>query len=612
MNLSDFKDHKEFLHALTSKPGVYRMLDDKDTILYVGKANNLNSRVSSYFNSINSQSIKTQVLMRQTRNVETTITRNEAEALILENNLIKEYKPRYNVLLRDDKSYPYIYLSSEQSFPRLRFHRGARKGKGTYFGPFPNSIAVRKTLNLLQKIFLIRSCEDSVFKNRTRPCLQYQIKRCTAPCVDLISQKDYQNDIANAVMFLEGNSDKIIESLYKPMQQAAESLDYERAAHYRDQISHLRALQDQQVSSRVKGDVDIVACEIKDSVACVQVYFLRSNLNLGNKSFFPKQTKNATAEDVLSAFIAQYYLERKSNKQVPDEIIVSHLPDDHQLLSNVLSEQNNKKVIVKQQQRGEKLKWLKLAKQNTLLALNAKLSSEENQVKRLASLQQFLKLEEPVERIECFDISHTQGSETVGSCVVFGANGMLNSDYRRFNIKGIQPGDDYAAMEQVLNRRYSRLQKEEAIMPALILIDGGKGQTARAINVLRELQLDYIPVIGVSKGPERKAGQEKLIITRGRDTVQLPADSPALHLIQMIRDEAHRFAITGHRQRRKKKTTGSPLENIAGVGQKRRQALIKHFGGFHGVIKAGVDDLALVPGINKQLAQKIYDNLHDS
>ncbi len=611
MNLNEFKDPKEFLQNLTTKPGVYRMLDESGTILYVGKANNLHNRVSSYFNSINSQSVKTQVLMKQTANVEITITRNEAEALILENNLIKEYKPRYNILLRDDKTYPYIYLSSDKKFPRLHFHRGAQKGKGKYFGPFPNSTAVRRTLNLIQKIFLIRSCEDSVFSNRTRPCLQYQIKRCTAPCVDLISEEDYRNDINNAVMFLEGNSEKIIESLYTPMQEASDRLDFERAAHFRDQISSLRALQDQQVSSKIKEDVDVIACQIKDSVACVQIYFLRSNLNLGNKTFFPKHTKNSTEQDVLSAFLAQYYLERQANKQVPKEVIVSHLPDDHSILSEVLTQQNNRKVDIKQQQRGEKLKWLNLAIQNTKLALNAKLNSQENQVKRLEALQEAFKFDDPIERIECFDISHHQGSETVGSCVVYGNNGMLNSDYRKFNIKNIQAGDDYAAMEQVLTRRYSRLQKEEAVMPDLILIDGGKGQTGRALTVLRELQLEHIPIIGVSKGPDRKAGQEKLIITHDRVTVQLPAGSPALHLIQQIRDEAHRFAITGHRLQRKKKATSSPLDEISGVGAKRKQELIKYFGGFQGIVKAGVDDLALVPGINKQLAQKIYDTLHD-
>ncbi len=612
MNLSDFKDHKEFLNALTSKPGVYKMLDDMEKILYVGKASNLNNRVTSYFNAIKTQAIKTQVLMKQTKNIETTITRSESEALILENNLIKKHKPRYNVLLRDDKSYPYIYLSNEQKFPRLSFHRGAQKGKGKYFGPFPNSGAVRRTLNLMQKIFMIRSCEDSVFKNRTRPCLQYQIKRCTASCVDLITEENYREDINNAVLFLQGKSDKIINSLYEPMQEASEALDFERAAHFRDQISNLRALQDHQISSNVKGDVDIVACELEDNVACVQIYYLRSNLNLGNKSFFPKHTKNAREYDVLSAFIAQYYLERKSEKQVPTEIIVSHLPEDHKILSQVLTEQSGRKVIIKQQMRGEKLKWVKLAKENTREALTAKLSSQANQIKRLQLLKQSLKLDEAVERIECFDISHTQGQETVASCVVYGNHGMVNSEYRRFNIKGIQPGDDYAAMEQVLTRRYTRLQNEEGRLPDLILIDGGKGQAGIAVAVLSELQLNHIKIIGVSKGQDRKAGQEKLIITDERVTIQLEADSPALHLIQQIRDEAHRFAITGHRQRRKKKTSSSPLEDIQGVGNKRRQELIKYFGGSQGVVRAGVDDLTKVPGINKQLAQKIYDSLHDS
>ena len=610
MNLSDFKDSQEFLSALTSKPGVYRMLDAEGQVLYVGKASNLKNRVSSYFTAIASQAVKTQVLMRQAKDVVTTITRNEAEALLLENNLIKEHKPRYNILLRDDKSYPYIYLSSDQTYPRLRFHRGARKGKGKFFGPFPNSTAVRRTLNLIQKIFLIRSCEDSVFKNRNRPCLQYQIKRCTAPCVDLISEEDYAEDIARAVMFLEGKGEAIIDSLYQPMQEAADALDYERAAHFRDQISHLRVLQDQQISSHIKGDIDIIACALEDNIACVQSYYLRSNLNLGNKTFFPKHTRGATEADILAAFIAQYYLERRQSK-LPHEIIVSHLPGDHELLSEVLSAQASHKVLIKKQQRGEKLKWLKHALDNTQLSLAAKLGTQENQLRRLQALQKELKLEDDIHRIECFDISHTQGQETVASCVVFEHSAMKNNDYRRFNIKDITPGDDYAAIEQVVMRRYTRLQKEEGVLPELILIDGGKGQSSKAVEVLKELQLDHIPVIGVSKGPDRKAGQEKLILTRDQTTTQLAADSPALHLLQMIRDEAHRFAITGHRQQRKKKTTESPLELVPGVGAKRRQELIRYFGGYQGIEKASVDDLARVPGINQSLAQKIYDTLHD-
>ncbi len=612
MNLTEFKDHKEFLCKLPSKPGVYRMLDEKETVLYVGKASSLNNRVSSYFSSAKSQSLKTRALMEKTHDVEITVTRSDTEALLLENNLIKEHRPRYNILLRDDKSYPYIHLSSHQEFPRLRFHRGAQKGKGKYFGPFPNSGAVRQTLNLLQKIFLIRSCEDSVFNNRSRPCLQYQIKRCTAPCVDFISEKDYRKDINSAVTFLEGKNEKLIDSLYTPMMESSEALNFERAAHFRDQISNLRKVQEHQLITNLKGDVDIIACAMEDNIACVQIFYLRSGLNLGNKSFFPGHTKNTSEEDIVSAFMAQYYLKEHSGKRIPKDILVSHLPEDYELLMSVLSEQSGRKIAVKKQRRGKKLKWLNMAMENGRIALQAKLSSQDNQRTRLEHLKSELKLEDSVERIECFDISHTQGQETVASCVVFGRIGMLNSEYRRFNIKNIKPGDDYAAMEQVLTRRYTRIQKEEGVLPDIILIDGGKGQSGRAVAVMQELQLDHIKIIGVSKGPARRAGQEKLILTDERVTMQLGTDSPALHLIQQIRDEAHRFAITGHRQRRKKQSTKSPLEDITGVGSKRRQELIKYFGGYQGIIRAGVDDLSTVPGINKRLAQKIYDTLHES
>lgn len=612
MNLKEFKDHREFLGKLPAKPGVYRMLDEKSTVLYVGKASSLNNRVASYFSSAKSQSAKTRALMAHTDNVEIIVTRSQAEALLLENNLIKENRPRYNILLRDDKTYPHIYLSSKQTFPRLRFHRGAQKGKGKYFGPFPNAGAVRKTLNLLQKLFMVRSCEDSVFKNRSRPCLQYQIKRCTAPCVGLISEDNYREDINGAVMFLEGKNEKLIDSLYAPMNKASEVLDFERAAHYRDQISNLRKVQEHQLMSNVKGEIDIIACALKNDIACVQIFYLRSGMNLGNKSFFPTHTKNSNEEDILSAFISQYYIEKNAGKRIPRQILVSHLPEDVELLMTVLSEQGQRKIAIKKQTRGEKLKWLNMAMENAGIALQARLSSQENQQNRLQHLKEELKLEDSVERIECFDISHTQGQETVASCVVFGPNGMLNSEYRRFNIKDITPGDDYAAMEQVLTRRYTRVQKEEGTLPDIILIDGGKGQSGRAVSVLKELQLDHINIIGVSKGPARRAGQEKLILTNERVTIQLQADSPALHLIQQIRDEAHRFAITGHRQRRKKQSSKSPLEEISGVGSKRRQELIKHFGGYQGIVRAGVEDLSTVPGINKRLAQKIYDTLHES
>ena len=553
MKLSDYEDSNGFIKKLPGKPGVYRMLGEKEQVLYVGKARNLPNRVSSYFNASSSLSNKTRALMNQTLDVEVTVTRSEAEALILENNLIKEHKPRYNVLLRDDKSYPYIYLGTDQDFPRLQFHRGAQKAKGKYFGPFPSAGAVRQTLNLLQKLFKIRSCEDSVFKNRARPCLQYQINRCTAPCVDMISRQEYQTDLQHAVMFLEGKNEALINDLYEPMQVASDALDFERAAHYRDQIANLRKVQEHQLMSNVRGDVDVIACQQSDGNACIQVFYLRSGLHLGGKSFFPAHTRDASVEDIIAAFISQYYLKQATSKRIPKEIVVSHMPPEHEPIEEVLADIAGHKVNIKAHKRGEKLKWLNMASENANMALKSRLAREDHQQLRLKDLKEALKFDDNLEHIECFDISHTQGGETVASCVVFADNGMKNSLYRRFNIRDITPGDDYAAMEQALTRRYTRVQKEEGLLPDLILIDGGKGQLAKAVAVMKELQLDYIRVVGVAKGPARRAGQEKLIIADAHATIQLAADSPGLHLIQQIRDEAHRFAISGHRQRRQKR-----------------------------------------------------------
>ncbi len=599
------------LKDISTRPGVYRMLNGDSDILYVGKAGNLKNRVSSYFNKSAGLAPKTRALMANTRQIDITVTRTEAEALVLENNLIKEHRPRYNILLRDDKSYPYIYLSSEQAFPRLRFHRGARKGKGRYFGPFPNAGSVRRTLNLMQKLFQVRSCEDSVFNNRSRPCLQYQIKRCSAPCVGYITQEDYRRDIEHAVMFLEGRNDQVIDALYEPMQKAADALDFEKAAHYRDQISNLRKVQEHELMSNLKGDIDIVAVAENAGMACVQIFFIRAGVNLGNRAFFPGHTRDASCEEILRAFLTQYYLGQGRQRRIPGEIILSHDIEETDLLADVLAEESGHKVAIRSRVRGDKSRRVDMAIENAHLSLEAKLSSRDSQAQRLASLAKLLNMTD-LERIECFDISHTQGNQTVASCVVYGSSGLVNSDYRRFNINSITPGDDYAAMHQALERRYTRVQKEEGVLPDLVLIDGGKGQTRRAREALLELQLDYIRVVGVAKGPARRAGQEKLILADEHATMQLSPGSPALHLIQQIRDEAHRFAITGHRQRRKKKATESMLEDIPGVGSKRRQGLLRHFGGLQGVRRAGIEDLAGVPGINRQLARKIYDRLHDT
>jgi len=598
-------DSKAFLRTLTSRPGVYRMLGEQGEILYVGKARNLKKRVASYFRN-SGLAPKTQALMRQMSAVDVTVTNTEAEALILENNLIKTHRPRYNVLLRDDKSYPFIYLSTEQTYPRLALHRGVRRGKGRYFGPYPDAGAVRESLHLLQRMFRVRQCQDSFFRNRSRPCLQYQIKRCNAPCVGLISPQDYAQDVHHTVLFLEGKSSALNDELVEKMEQAASSLDFEQAAVFRDQIASLRRVQERQYVSGESGDLDIVACVLSGGLACVQVFFVRKGVNLGNKIFFPKIPADSSHEDVLSAFIAQYYLAHP----VPEKILMNCEPEGEAVLAEVLSEKAGRKVVLAHRVRGEKARWLQLGVQNAEQALAARLSSQAGMSRRLQLLQQVLRLDELPSRIECFDISHTQGEGTVASCVVFDREGPRKSDYRRFGIRDIVPGDDYAAMQQALLRRYTRIKKEDAKLPEVVLIDGGKGQLSSAQQVMEELQIDEMLLVGVSKGPERKPGMEILHIPSQQRHFGLEPSSPALHLIQQIRDEAHRFAITGHRQRRARARAVSPLEAIPGVGPRRRQQLLKQFGGMQEVARAGVEDLCGVPGISRTLAQQIYDAFH--
>ncbi len=604
-------DGKAYSKNLTSKPGVYRMLDNKEKVIYVGKAKNLKNRVSSYFQASKQHSPKIRSMVAQVVAIDVTVTHTEKEALILESNLIKELRPRYNVVLRDDKSYPYIYLSSDQVFPRLQFHRGARTGKGKYFGPYPSAGSVRKTLNLLQKLFQIRQCDDSYFKNRSRPCLQYQIKRCTAPCVGFIESEDYQHDVLNAELFLQGRNQEVIKVLADRMEQASADLDFETAARYRDQINALQVVQQKQYISSGRKNVDIIACQMKEGVGCVALFYIRGGHNLGNKVFFPAHTKSSTEEEILTAFISQYYLADRTDREIPSTILLSHKLEDSGLIAQVLEGQCGHKVEIKNELRGDRVRWVDMAKENAALGLAQKLSLTSSQRKRNQALTEALGMEETIERIECFDISHSNGESTVASCVVFGHEGALKAEYRRFNIKGITGGDDYAAMHQALERRYSRIQKEDGKMPDLLLIDGGKGQVAQAVEVLDNLQISEITIVGVAKGPSRKAGEETLVLSDGHATMSLAADAPALHLIQQIRDEAHRFAITGHRKQRDKKRRSSPLENIEGVGNKRRQGLIRHFGGIQGVAKAGVDDLVQVPGISKQLAEKIYQVFHE-
>lgn len=603
-------DPKAFLATLTTRPGVYCMQDAGGEILYVGKAKNLKKRVTSYFTGSKLALPRTQALVQAIAGIEVTVTHTEKEALILENNLIKKHRPRYNIWFKDDKSYPYIHLSSHQQFPGLSYYRGARHEKGRYFGPYPSAGAARQTLQLLQKLFQIRPCKDSFFANRTRPCLQYQIKRCSAPCVNLVSAADYRRDVDHAIMFLEGKNAEVIESLLEPMHQAAAALDYERAAHYRDQISHLRKVQEHQYISNDGGDADVMACSVLEGNSCVHVMFVRGGLNLGGKNYFPKLPLGPAEADVLEAFVPQFYLDQESGRLTPREIILSHVPKGATLLEKTLMDNAGKNVALKPKVRGERAQWLKMAVENATVALQQRLAGKDNNRSRLEALQAALGLGDAVERIECFDISHLQGGATVASCVVFGPEGALNSSYRRYNIQGLTPGDDYAAMQQVLQRRYLRVKKEEGRLPDLILIDGGKGQVSAAAKILGELQMMDIALVGVAKGPARKPGLETLILEQGHKVTKLAPDSPALHLIQKIRDEAHRFAITGHRVRRQKISHGSVLEQVEGIGRKRRHDLIRYFGGIQGIAQAGVDDLATVPGINKNLARKIYARFH--
>ena len=597
-------DARNFLKHLTSRPGVYRMQAADGEVLYVGKARNLKKRVSSYFRS-GGVSPKTQVLMSQVAQVEVTVTHTESEALLLENNLIKSLQPRYNVLLRDDKSYPYIFLSTAQDYPRLSVHRGARKLKGRYFGPYPNATAVRESLHLLQKVFRVRQCEDSFFSNRSRPCLQYQIKRCTAPCVGLVSAEEYAEDVRHTIQFLEGKNTEIVDELAQRMDAAAGVLDYEAASRYRDQIINLRRVQERQYVSGERGDLDIIAVTTTGGMACIQVFFVRAGRNLGNKTFFPRAPQEEGAGEILSAFVAQYYLGREA----PSELLVNADIPDAALLEQVLSEQSGHAVAVRGRVRGERARWLEMAERNAAHALQARMASRAGMAQRFEALQRSLGVEEPITRVECFDISHTGGEATVASCVVFNQEGAVKSDYRRFNIEGVEPGDDYAAMSQALMRRYTRISAGEGQMPDLILIDGGKGQLAMAERVLEELQMTGVPLVGVAKGPERKPGWEVLHLPGGRE-LRLSADDQALHLIQQIRDEAHRFAITGHRQRRARSRTESSLEAIPGIGPKRRQQLLRQFGGMREVARAGIEDLTRVKGISRELAQQIYDAFH--
>ncbi|MDE3738610.1 MULTISPECIES: excinuclease ABC subunit UvrC [Pseudomonas] len=605
--MSESFDASAFLAACSGRPGVYRMLDAGGKLLYVGKAKNLKKRLASYFRKTG-LAPKTAALVARIVQVETTITANETEALLLEQTLIKEWRPPYNILLRDDKSYPYVHLS-DGDFPRLSIHRGAKKQKGRYFGPYPSAGAIRESLNLLQKAFLVRQCEDSYYKNRTRPCLQYQIKRCKAPCVGLVDPAEYTEDVRHSVMFLEGRSNALSQELSVGMEAAAQRLDFERAAELRDQIAILRRVQDQQSMEGGTGDIDVVAAIATPGGACVHLISVRGGRVLGSKHFFPQVGIEEEAADVLVAFIAQYYLSNH-DRDLPSELIVNTTHEDFPTLIAALAELRGRELDISHRVRGTRARWQQLAVTNAEQALAARLANRQHTAARFEALAEALGLDETPQRLECYDISHSSGEATVASCVVFGPEGALKSDYRRYNIEGVTAGDDYAAMHQALSRRFSKLKEGEGKLPDILLVDGGKGQLAMAQEVLRELAVPELILLGVAKGVTRKPGFETLYLNDAAHEFTLPADSPALHLIQQIRDEAHRFAITGHRARRGKARRTSSLEEVAGVGPKRRRELLKHFGGLQELSRASIEEIAKAPGISKKLAESIYAALH--
>ncbi|MCC8471778.1 excinuclease ABC subunit UvrC [Xanthomonas phaseoli] len=596
-------DGKAFAAQLSTAPGVYRMYAGDDTLLYVGKAGALRKRVGSYFNGTPKNARLTSMLSQVAR-MDVTVTRSEAEALLLENQLIKSLSPRYNVSLRDDKSYPYVLLTRED-WPRLALHRGPRAVQGRYFGPYTGVTGVRETLSLMHKLFKLRSCEDSVFRNRSRPCLQYQIGRCSGPCVDLVAAPDYAESVRRATMFLEGKSDQLGEEIMHSMQQASEALEFERAARLRDLLSSLRSMQNRQYVDGRAADLDVLACATQSSQACVLLLSFRDGRNLGTRSFFPKTNGEDSADEILGAFVSQYYAEHSP----PREILLDREIPEAELIEAALSTAAEHKVALKWNVRGERAGYLLLATRNAQLTLVAELTSQSAQHARSEALREMLGLAEPVKRVECFDISHTMGEATVASCVVFDASGPVRGQYRRFNISGITPGDDYAAMRQAIERRFRRAVEENGVLPDVLLIDGGAGQLAQAQAALADLGVENVLLVGVAKGEERRAGHEALIMADGRE-LRPGAASPALQFIQQVRDEAHRFAITGHRGRRQKARMTSKLEDIPGIGPRRRASLLKHFGGLVGLKAAGEAEIARVEGVNAALAARIYANLH--
>lgn len=598
-------DGKAFVRTLGSSPGVYRFYAADDKLLYVGKAANLKKRVGNYFLRPTMQPRIAAMVARIAR-AQVTVTRTAGEALLLESQLIKSQKPHYNIMLRDDKSYPWIHLSTEHDYPRLSMHRGPQTKPGEYFGPYPNVRAVRQSLDLLARLFKVRQCTDSYFANRSRPCLQYQIGRCSAPCVGLVDDTDYRRDVRLLRLFLKGRSSKIIDELGEAMDQASGSLEFERAAHLRDQISALRTLFAEQHVRGTRENMDVLACTVEANVACVSMLSLRNGMNMGSRDFFPRLALEDSAEGVLGQFVAQHYLDQP----MPREIICKLPPGEARLLASTLSEHRGDKVDIRGNVRDVRARFLGMAERNAAAALAAHLASKQSRQNRWMDLSQLLELDEPPMRIECFDISHTRGEATVASCVVFGPDGPLKSHYRRFNIDGITPGDDYAAMHAALTRRFRRVAEGEGEPPDLLLIDGGKGQVKQASEVFTELGIEGIDLVGVAKGPARRAGQETLVLATHQRSIQPGPHSPGLHLVNEVRDESHRFAISGHRRRRAASRQRSPLEDIPGIGRQRRATLLRAFGGLEGMRAAGVEELAAINGISRTLAQRIHDNLH--
>ncbi|MBN5214115.1 excinuclease ABC subunit UvrC [Serratia ureilytica] len=608
--MNDRFDAKAFLSTVTSQPGVYRMYDATGTVIYVGKAKDLKKRLASYFRQQVS-SRKTETLVKNIAQIDVTVTHSETEALLLEHNYIKLYQPRYNVLLRDDKSYPLIFLSAD-THPRLAVHRGAKHAKGEYFGPFPNSYAVRETLALLQKLFPIRQCENSVYRNRSRPCLQYQIGRCLGPCVaGLVSEEEYRQQVDYVRLFLSGKDQQVLHQLIARMEEASKLLNFEEAARIRDQIQAVRRVTERQFVSGDSDDLDVIGVAFDAGMACLHVLFIRQGKVLGSRSYFPKVPGGTDMSEVVQTFVGQFYLQGSQARTLPGEILLDFSLPEKDLLAESLSELAGRKIQIQSKPRGARARYLKLARTNAATALTTKLSQQSTIHQRLAELAKVLNLAE-INRMECFDISHTMGEQTVASCVVFDGNGPVRSEYRRYNISGITPGDDYAAMTQVLKRRYGKALEEKKI-PDVIFIDGGKGQLGMAIDVFNSLNVTWDKnkplLIGIAKGADRKAGLETLFFVPEGEGISLPPDSPALHVIQHIRDDSHNHAITGHRQRRAKVRNTSALELIEGVGPKRRQVLLKYMGGLQPLLNASVEEIAKVPGISQALAEKIYNAL---